>query len=148
MSHSAARGPGLLEQEKPLCVLLAVSDPTLLRMLARFLRRDSHDVTEARDGAELLGAMEKPPLGLTYPFDVIICHDYPLGFAENVRPARTAPPSYYDPVRPLTEDPEMQDRAQDPGAITLLSPSGVRLFGSAGPACGEASDFERQGQRS
>jgi len=72
--HSVARELRLIEQETSLRILLAEDDAEMRRLLALVLRRDGHQVVEARDGGELLEALAWT---LIEPgrrdFDLIIC---------------------------------------------------------------------------
>jgi len=56
--HSVARELRLIEQETSLRILLAEDDAEMRRLLALVLRRDGHQVVEARDGGELLEALD------------------------------------------------------------------------------------------
>ena len=49
----------LFEQETSLRLLVAEDDGDLRRLLSAALRRDGHQVVEARDGAELLEALPR-----------------------------------------------------------------------------------------
>jgi CheY-like chemotaxis protein len=133
MSRCVARALELSEQEIGLSVLLAIGDPSLLRMLGQLLRRDGHEVVEACDGAQFLEAMEQVAAdsGIS-PFDMIVCDDrlsdlHMLSVLWSLRthlPEGTA-------FALLTEDVEMQGRARELGAFTLLSPSTVRSLRAA-----------------
>jgi CheY-like chemotaxis protein len=133
MSSCVARVLELSEHEIGLSVLLAVGDPPLLRMLGQLLKRDGHEVVEACDGAQLLEAMERAAMesGIS-PFDMIICDDrlsdlHMLSVLWSLRthlPEGTA-------FALLTEDAEMQGRARELGAFTLLSPLTVRSLRAA-----------------
>jgi CheY-like chemotaxis protein len=55
--HSVVGELRLIEQETSLRILLAEDDGEMRRLLALVLRRDGHQVVEARDGGELLEAL-------------------------------------------------------------------------------------------
>jgi CheY-like chemotaxis protein len=64
----------LFEQETSLRLLIAEDDGDLRRLLSAALRRDGHQVVEARDGAELLEALASTLIEpVESPFDVVIC---------------------------------------------------------------------------
>ncbi len=69
-SHlSVAHELRLMEQEASLRILLAEEDGEMRRLLAHDLRRDGHQVLEARDGGALLKALEPG----RRDFDLIVC---------------------------------------------------------------------------
>jgi len=64
----------LLEQETSLRILLAEDDAEMRRLLALVLRRDGHQVVEARDGGELLEALAWTLIDPgREDFDLVIC---------------------------------------------------------------------------
>ncbi len=74
MNQALAREILLFEQETSLRLLVAEDDPDLRRLLAVALRRDGHQVIEARDGAEILEALASTLIEpVASPFDVVIC---------------------------------------------------------------------------
>ena len=74
MNQALAREILLFEQETSLRVLVAENDADLRRLLAVALRRDGHQVIEARDGAEILEALASTLIEpVASPFDVVIC---------------------------------------------------------------------------
>jgi len=56
-ARAFGRASGLAEQEVALRILVAEDSGELRRLIALVLRRDGHEVIEARNGAELLEAM-------------------------------------------------------------------------------------------
>ena len=74
MNQALAREILLFEQETSLRILVAEDDPDLRRLLAAALRRDGHQIVEARDSAELLEALASTLIepGAS-PFDLLIC---------------------------------------------------------------------------
>ena len=74
MNQALAREILLFEQETSLRLLVAEDDADLRRLLAVALRRDGHQVIEARDGAEILEALASTLIEpVASPFDVVIC---------------------------------------------------------------------------
>ena len=74
MNQALAREILLFEQETSLRLLVAEDDGDLRRLLSAALRRDGHEVIEARDGAELLEALASTLIEpVESPFDVVIC---------------------------------------------------------------------------
>jgi DNA-binding response OmpR family regulator len=74
VNQALAREILLFEQETSLRLLVAEDDPDLRRLLAVALRRDGHQVIEARDGAEILEALASTLIEpVASPFDVVIC---------------------------------------------------------------------------
>jgi DNA-binding response OmpR family regulator len=74
VNQALAREILLFEQETSLRLLVAEDDADLRRLLAVALRRDGHEVIEARDGAEILEALASTLIEpVASPFDVVIC---------------------------------------------------------------------------
>ena len=74
MNQALAREILLFEQETSLRLLVAEDDGDLRRLLSAALRRDGHQVIEARDGAEILEALASTLIEpVESPFDVVIC---------------------------------------------------------------------------
>ncbi len=74
MNQALAREILLFEQETSLRLLVAEDDGDLRRLLSAALRRDGHQVIEARDGAEILEALASTLIEpVASPFDVVIC---------------------------------------------------------------------------
>jgi CheY-like chemotaxis protein len=74
VNQALAREILLFEQETSLRLLVAEDDGDLCRLLSAALRRDGHEVIEARDGAEILEALASTLIEpVTSPFDVVIC---------------------------------------------------------------------------
>jgi len=133
MSPRVARPPGPSEQEIGLSVLLAVGDPPLRRMLGQFLKRDGHEVVEACNDEQFLEAMVKAAVASSIsPFDMIICDDRLSDLhVLSVLWRLCTHLSEATAFALLTEDAELQGRARDLGAFTLLSPLTVRSFRAA-----------------
>ncbi len=74
MNQALAREILLFEQETSLRLLVAEDNGDLLRLLSAALRRDGHEVIEARDGAETLEALASTLIEpVASPFDIVIC---------------------------------------------------------------------------
>jgi len=74
MNQALAHEILLFEQETSLRLLVAEDDGDLRRLLSAALRRDGHQVIEARDGAEILEALASTLIEpVASPFDVVIC---------------------------------------------------------------------------
>jgi CheY-like chemotaxis protein len=74
VNQALAREILLFEQETSLRLLVAEDDGDLRRLLSAALRRDGHEVVEARDGAELLEVLASTLIEpVESPFDVVIC---------------------------------------------------------------------------
>jgi DNA-binding response OmpR family regulator len=75
MSEAEAMGATEIKSTTPLParLLLAEDDLELRKLLADVLRSDGHEVSEARDGNELLEMLSGPPRGLAQePFALVI----------------------------------------------------------------------------
>ena len=74
MNHALVREILLFEQETSLRILVAEAQADLRRLLGAALRRDGHDIVEARDGAELLEALASTLIDPgASPFDLVVC---------------------------------------------------------------------------
>jgi CheY-like chemotaxis protein len=110
----------LFEQESSVRILVAEPAADLRRLLGAALRRDGHDVVEARDGAELLEAMASTLLdpGVS-PFDLVVCAETLPGMPginvlAGLRARQRATPFVL-----VTEDPAIGRRGRRLGAAVL-----------------------------
>jgi CheY-like chemotaxis protein len=133
MQDSLAREINLFEEEVSLHVLLAEDDPTLRHLLSLILRRDGHEVIEARDGTELLEAMAGPLIDARRPpFDLIVCEDHLPGMPGlSVLAGLRARHERETAFVLLTENADVQRRAQELGGVALAAPFSVRAFQAA-----------------
>jgi len=132
MNQTLAHEIRLFEEETSLRVLVAEDDPTLRRLLGLILRRDGHEVVEARDGSELLEALATSLVDARLPpFDLIVCEQHLPGMPGlcvladlRVRDEATA-------FVLLTENAELQRRARELSAVALAAPFTLRAFQAA-----------------
>ena len=74
MNQALAREIVLFVEETSLRILIAGAAADPRRLAGAALRRDGHDVVEARDGAELLEALASSLLEPDVsPFDLVVC---------------------------------------------------------------------------
>jgi CheY-like chemotaxis protein len=110
----------LFEQETSLRILVAEDDGDLRRLLAVALRRDGHQVIEARDGAELLEALASTLIEpVESPFDAVICeHALPgipgLAVLAGLRARQRATPFIL-----VTDQAPVRERARRLGAAVV-----------------------------
>jgi CheY-like chemotaxis protein len=132
MNQTLAHEIRLYEEETSLRVLVAEDDPTLRRLLGLILRRDGHEVVEARDGSELMEALATTLVDARLrPFDLIVCEQHLPGMPGlcvlaglRVRDEATA-------FVLLTENAELQRRARELSAVPLAAPFTLRGFQAA-----------------
>lgn len=140
MNQALAREILLFEQETSLRILIAATAEDLRRLLAVALRRDGHDVIEARDAAELLNALASTLIEpVESPFDVLICeHTLPgipgLTVLAGLRARQPATPFIL-----VTDRSAVRERAQKLGAAVVdrLDVQGI------GTAVRRAAEFLR-----
>ncbi len=130
--HSVVRELRLMEDETSLRILLAEDDGEMRRLLALVLRRDGHQVVEARDGGELLEALAWT---LIEPgredFDLVICEQSLPGVPgltvlEGLRARDRTTPFIL-----ITRNPGLAARARRLNAFVLDRPFDVRAIRSA-----------------
>ena len=130
--HSVARELRLMEHETSLRILLAEDDGEMRRLLALVLRRDGHQVVEARDGGELLEALAWT---LIEPgrqdFDLVICEQSLPGVPgltvlEGLRARDRTTPFIL-----ITRNPGLAARARRLNAFVLDRPFDARGIRSA-----------------
>ena len=120
MNQALAREILLFEQETSLRLLVAEDDGDLRRLLSAALRRDGHQVIEARDGAEILEALASTLIEpVESPFDVVICeHRLPgipgLTVLAGLRSRRRATPFIL-----VTDEAAVRERAGRLGAAVV-----------------------------
>ncbi len=120
MNQALAREILLFEQENSLRILVAEDDPDLRRLMAVALRRDGHQVIEARDAAELLEALASTLIEpVASPFDVVICEQTlpgipGLSVLAGLRARQRATPFIL-----VTDQPAVRERAQRLGAAVV-----------------------------
>lgn len=132
MNQPLAQEIRLSPDQASLRILVAEDDPTLRRLLAMILRHDGHQVVEARDGSELLEALAASLVDARLrPFDLIVCEQHLPGMPGlcvlaglRVRDAATG-------FLLLTENPDLQRRARELGAVALAGPINLRAFQAA-----------------
>jgi CheY-like chemotaxis protein len=121
-----------MEDETSLRILLAEDDGEMRRLLALVLRRDGHQVVEARDGGELLEALAWT---LIEPgredFDLVICEQSLPGVPgltvlEGLRARDRTTPFIL-----ITRNPGLAARARRLNAFVLDRPFDVRAIRSA-----------------
>jgi DNA-binding NtrC family response regulator len=128
LSHlSVADELRIMEQEASLRILLAEEDQEMRHLLAHDLRRNGHEVLEARDGLELLKAIETGRLD----FDLVICEQSLPGV-----PGLSALDQFraHDLATPfilVTRNVEVAFKAHRLGALVLDYPFGVEDIQSA-----------------
>jgi DNA-binding response OmpR family regulator len=140
VNQALAREILLFEQETSLRILIAATAEDLRRLLAVALRRDGHDVIEARDAAELLNALASTLIEpVESPFDVLICeHTLPgipgLTVLAGLRARQPATPFIL-----VTDRSAVRERAQKLGAAVVdrLDVQGI------GTAVRRAAEFLR-----
>ena len=121
MNHALVREILLFEQETSLRILVAEAEPDLRRLVGAALRRDGHDVVEARDGAELLealaGTLVEPGAS---PFDLLVCEQRLPGMPGVNVLAGLRSRDRATPFVLVTEDPDIARRARRLGAEVLF----------------------------
>ncbi len=132
MNQSLAHEIRLSEEEASLHVLLAEDDPTLRHLLSLILRRDGHEVAEARDGSELLEALAGALAdSRRRPFDLVVCEQQLPGMPGLCVLAGLRVRDESTGFVLLTESADLQRRARDLGAVALAAPFNLRAFQAA-----------------
>jgi CheY-like chemotaxis protein len=120
VNQALAREIVLFVEETSLRILVAEAAADLRRLLGAALRRDGHDVVEARDGPELLEALASTLLDpVASPFDLVVCeHALPgmpgLSVLAGLRSRDRATPFVL-----VTDDPAVGWRGRRLGAAVL-----------------------------
>jgi CheY-like chemotaxis protein len=136
MNQPLAEEIRLFEEETSLRVLVAEDDPTLRRLLSLILRRDGHEVVEARNGTDLLEALAAPLVdGRLRPFDLIVCEQWLPGMPGLCVLAGLRVRHESAGFVLLTENAELQRRARELGAVALPAPFTLRAFQAAVREC-------------
>jgi CheY-like chemotaxis protein len=120
VNHALVREILLFEQETSLRILIAEAEGDLRRLLGAALRRDGHDVIEARDGAELLEALAatlvEPDVS---PFDLVVCKQRLPGMPGVNVLAGLRSRDRGTPFVLVTDDPAIARHARRLGAAVL-----------------------------
>ena len=120
MNQALAREILLFEQETSLRLLVAENDADLRRLLAVALRRDGHEVIEARDGAELLEALASTLIEpVESPFDVVICEQTLPGIPGLIVLAGLRSRQRATPFILVTDQAPVRERARGLGAAVV-----------------------------
>jgi len=110
----------LFEQETSLRLLVAEHDGELRRLLSAALRRDGHEVVEARDGAELLEALASTLIEpVESPFDVVICEQALPGIPGLIVLAGLRSRQRATPFILVTNQAPVRERARRLGAAVI-----------------------------
>ena len=110
----------LFEQETSLRLLVAEDDGALRRLLSAALRRDGHQVIEARDGAEILEALASTLIEpVASPFDVVICEQTLPGIPGLTVLAGLRSRQRATPFILVTDEPTVRERASRLGAAVV-----------------------------
>jgi CheY-like chemotaxis protein len=120
VNQALAREIFLFEQEVSARILLAEAATDLRRLLGAALRRDGHDVVEARDGAELLEALASTLIepGAS-PFDLVVCEQTLPGMPGLSVLAGLRARDRATPFVLVTDDPAIGRRGRRLGAAVL-----------------------------
>jgi DNA-binding response OmpR family regulator len=120
VNQALAREILLFEQETSLRLLVAEDDADLRRLLAVALRRDGHEVIEARDGAEILEALASTLIEpVASPFDVVICEQTLPGIPGLTVLAGLRSRQRATPFILVTDEPAVRERAGRLGAAVV-----------------------------
>ncbi len=120
MNEALAREIILFEEETSLRILVAEHDQDLRRLLGSALRRDGHEVIEARDGAELLEALASTLIEpVASPFDLVVCEQTLPGMPGLTVLAGLRSRQRATPFVLVTDDPAIGRRAGRLGAAVL-----------------------------
>jgi CheY-like chemotaxis protein len=120
MNQALAREILLFEQEACLQILVAEDHADLRRLLGAALRRDGHDIIEARDGAELLEALASTLVDPgASPFDLIVCEQALPGMPGISVLAGLRARDRTTPFVLVTDDPAIGRRAGRLGAAVI-----------------------------
>ena len=120
MNQALAREILLFEQETSLRLLVAENDGDLRRLLSAALRRDGHQVIEARDGAELLEALTSTLIEpIESPFDGVICEQALPGIPGLTVLAGLRARHRATPFILVTDQAAVRDRARRLGAAVV-----------------------------
>ncbi|HEY6476625.1 MAG TPA: response regulator [Polyangia bacterium] len=120
MNQALARDIFLFPQETTLRILFAEAQPDLRRLLGAALRRDGHEVVEARDGAELLEALASTLIEpIASPFDLVVCEQRLPGMPGITVLAGLRSRQRTTPFVLVTDDPAIGRRAGRLGAAVL-----------------------------
>ncbi|HEX3905862.1 MAG TPA: response regulator [Polyangia bacterium] len=120
MNQALAREILLFEQETSLWILVAEDDPDLRRLLAATLRRDGHQIVEARDSAELLEALASTLIEPdASPFDLVICEQTLPGIPGLTLLAGLRGRDRATPFILITDEAAVRARAERLGAAVL-----------------------------
>jgi CheY-like chemotaxis protein len=120
MNQALAHEILLFEQETSLRILVAEDDADLRRLLAGALRRDGHDVLEARDAAELLEALASTLIEpVASPFDIVICEQTLPGIPGLIVLAGLRSRQRATPFILVTDQAPVRERAQRLGAAVV-----------------------------
>jgi CheY-like chemotaxis protein len=131
MNQALAREILLFEQEACLRILVAEDQPDLRRLLGTALRRDGHEVVEARDGAELLEALASTLIEpVTAPFDLVVCEQTLPGMPGLNVLAGLRSRDHTTPFVLVTDDPAIGRRAGQLGAAVIdhIDVAAIRAF--------------------
>ena len=110
-------------RSESLRIALVEDNGALRRLLALVLLRDGHEVTEARDAAELLELMASSYVdGGTTPFDLVICEQTMPGITGISMLAGLRTRDRVTPFILITGDEDVQKRARRLGGIVLDHP--------------------------
>ena len=132
MNQPLAEEIRLFEEETSLRVLVAEDDPTLRRLLSLILRREGHEVVEARDGTELLEALAATLVDARLrPFDLVVCEQQLPGMPGLCVLAGLRVRDESTGFVLLTENAELQRRARELSAVALPAPFTLRAFQAA-----------------
>ena len=120
MNQALAFEIRLFEQETSLRLLVAEDDGDLRRLLSAALRRDGHQVIEARDGAEVLEALASTLIEpVASPFDVVICEQTLPGIPGLTVLAGLRSRQRATPFILVTDEATVRDRARRLGAAVV-----------------------------
>jgi CheY-like chemotaxis protein len=120
MNQALAREILLFEQEACLRILVAEDQTELRRLLGAALRRDGHEVVDARDGAELLEALASTLIApVSSPFDLVVCEQTLPGMPGISVLAGLRSRDRTTPFVLVTDDPAIGRRAARLGAAVI-----------------------------
>lgn len=120
MNHALVREILVFEQETSLRILIADAEAARRRLLGTALRRDGHEVVEARDGAELLEALAATLLDPGIPsFDLVVCEQMLPGMPGLSVLAGLRARDRATPFALFTDDPAVARRGRQLGAAVL-----------------------------
>jgi CheY-like chemotaxis protein len=113
----------LAAPSEPLRIALAEDNGALRRLLTLVLLRDGHEVSEARDAAELLELMASCYAGGgAAPFDLVICEQTMPGISGISVLAGLRTRDRTTPFILITADEDVQQRARRLGGVVLDHP--------------------------